>query len=89
MQPHDDQGVYNVCYRDEWERLPLSWNWKPYWGWASDAVIVHFHGPKPVHARSMLAGNAAQFGPEFEQIFNRSPSGYAKYLAEFDQIVSP
>lgn len=30
-----------------WNRLPLSFNWKPYWGDAAAAQIVHFHGPKP------------------------------------------
>ena len=27
--------------------LPPRFNWKPYWGMDKDAVIVHFHGPKP------------------------------------------
>lgn len=31
----------------QWDRLPLGFNWKPYWGDPGDAGIIHFHGPKP------------------------------------------
>lgn len=41
-----DQSVYQLYYRP-FSRLPLSFNWKPYWGDAAAAQIVHFHGPKP------------------------------------------
>jgi hypothetical protein len=30
-----------------WDRLPLEFNWKPYWGENDAAKIIHFHGPKP------------------------------------------
>jgi hypothetical protein len=36
-----------VFYRDGWDRLPIEYNWKPYWGDYSSAKIIHFHGPKP------------------------------------------
>ena len=54
--PHDDQGVFNHLFRDRWDRLPLGWNWKPYWGRSDTARILHFHGPKPGLARHLLAG---------------------------------
>lgn len=41
-----DQIAYNEFYRGRWDRLPLELNWKPYWGSNSDAVLLHFHGPK-------------------------------------------
>jgi hypothetical protein len=47
-----DQGAYRRFFGWErgallWDRLPPTMNWKPYWGDAADASIVHFHGPKP------------------------------------------
>jgi lipopolysaccharide biosynthesis glycosyltransferase len=86
MQPHDDQGALNDCYRNEWDRLPNEWNWKPYWGTNPDAKLIHFHGPKPGTVRDMLDGNVSKFGPEFEEIFNRSPAAYREYLRVFDSF---
>ena len=43
-----DQGAFNMFYAGQFEvRLWPSWNWKPYWGYQSDAKLLHFHGPKP------------------------------------------
>jgi hypothetical protein len=47
-----DQGAYRRFFGWEreallWDRLPPGMNWKPYWGDASEASIVHFHGLKP------------------------------------------
>jgi lipopolysaccharide biosynthesis glycosyltransferase len=51
-----DQSAYQWFYRrprgkvfsrNGWDRLPIAFNWKPYWGDYSSAKIVHFHGPKP------------------------------------------
>lgn len=46
-----DEAAYRWFYRDAngplWDRLRPELNWKPYWGEASNAKIVHFHGPKP------------------------------------------
>jgi hypothetical protein len=51
-----DQSAYQWFYknprkkffgRQGWDRLPIEFNWKPYWGDYSSAKIVHFHGPKP------------------------------------------
>lgn len=47
-----DQGAYRRFFGWErgallWDRLPPTMNWKPYWGDAADATIVHFHGLKP------------------------------------------
>jgi hypothetical protein len=87
MQPHDDQGAFNVAYRDTWTRLPNLCNWKPYWGFNPDAAIVHFHGPKPGMVRMMLRGEVDVFPPQYGEIFRRNPEGYAKYLTEFDEIL--
>lgn len=42
-----DQHVYNMFYVGKWDRLPVEYNWKPYWGVKDDIEILHFHGPKP------------------------------------------
>ncbi|OZB40844.1 MAG: hypothetical protein B7X48_03175 [Acidiphilium sp. 34-60-192] len=42
----DDQTLLNAAYRNHWDRLNPLYNWKPYWGFAPDAALLHFHGPK-------------------------------------------
>ena len=42
-----DQGYLNDIYRKNFDRLPLEYNWKPYWGENGNAIIVHLHGFKP------------------------------------------
>ena len=41
-----DQGFWNELYKDDFEQLPIEFNWKPYWGINDDAKIVHIHGYK-------------------------------------------
>lgn len=43
-----DQDAYNEFYKGKWSTLPKEFNWRPYWGVSRDAVVVHFHGPKPM-----------------------------------------
>jgi hypothetical protein len=82
--PPYDQGALNESYKKFWDRLPNTWNWKPYWGYSPDAVIVHFHGPKPAMLRRMMNGEVDLFAPEYGEIFARDTAAYARYLAEFD-----
>ena len=64
-----DQGAYNAFYEAEvraW-RLPPGLNAKPYRAdspaRASDAAIVHFHGPKPAdYLEYAQSGRCARFG---------------------------
>jgi hypothetical protein len=42
-----DQTMYNNLYKDKYEKLPLEYNWKTYWGINNKAKIIHFHGAKP------------------------------------------
>lgn len=46
--PVFDQSMYNRLYGLRLSRLPVEYNWKPYWGVNLDAKIIHFHGAKPV-----------------------------------------
>jgi lipopolysaccharide biosynthesis glycosyltransferase len=49
-----DQGVLNSFFKSTIFRLPAIWNWRPYWGPNKDAVILHFHGPKPLDSQERL-----------------------------------
>lgn len=42
-----DQGYLNDLYRNQFDKLPLEYNWKPYWGINENTKILHFHGIKP------------------------------------------
>ena len=42
-----DQGALQVCYKNHVDKLSLLLNHKPYWGRNDNAIIVHYHGPKP------------------------------------------
>lgn len=41
-----DQGFWNELYKNDFEKLPLEFNWKPYWGINKNAIIIHIHGIK-------------------------------------------
>merc|ERR1712183_971764 len=43
-----DQGALIDFYNRSFTIImnPM-FNWKPYWGFNSSAVLIHFHGPKP------------------------------------------
>ncbi len=47
-----DQGFFNELYKNDFEELPLEYNWKPYWGINNNACIVHLHGFKPFNFNS-------------------------------------
>lgn len=47
-----------VFHRHGWDRLPIEFNWKPYWGNYSTAKIVHFHGPKPFQRELVKSGDS-------------------------------
>ena len=42
-----DQGYLNDLYKNNFEKLPLEYNWKSYWGYNDNIKILHFHGLKP------------------------------------------
>ena len=62
-----DQSAYQWFYRaprnkffrtNGWDRLPIEYNWKPYWGDYSSAKIIHFHGPKPFQRKLVKSGGS-------------------------------
>jgi hypothetical protein len=44
----NDQGAYNYFFRGVWQEISNLLNWKPYWGVNDNALIVHYHGNRPV-----------------------------------------
>jgi len=75
-----DQEVYRIFYRSLWDRLSLDYNWKPYWGVAPDAKIIHFHGPKPPAIRKLIADPSYKAPHVWRELFGTSPDAYRHYL---------
>lgn len=68
--PGFDQHAYNQFYKNKIQKLPISYNWKPYWGGSvQDANIVHFHGPKPTDLDMMKNGRTPR-ARKYKALFN-------------------
>ncbi len=52
-----DQTMYNKFYAGRFDKLPLEYNWKCYWGINKEAKIIHYHGAKPRAIESHLRYN--------------------------------
>jgi hypothetical protein len=82
--PAHDQTSYRRFFADRAGRLPLSMNWKPYWGPNAGAHVVHFHGPKPPLAAALARGDAVRARPEYEYYWRTDPAGYAAFVADYE-----
>jgi hypothetical protein len=79
MLAHDQTAIIQVLgWR--WQRLPPVFNWKPYWGYSDKARIVHWHGPKPIHAEIMLMGDFSCCPEPHQSLFRMNPEAYRAYL---------
>lgn len=84
-----DQGVLNAYFAGLWSRLPLEYNWKPYWGINPEARILHFHGPKPDHLRALMQNKDDPNIPAvYRAFFAWNPEGCAHYAQRFDEIAA-
>jgi hypothetical protein len=83
-----DQTAYRRFYASQWDKLPLEYNWKPYWGFNEDALIVHFHGPKIPHVRAMINGETIPLLEVWTRLFQLDPDSYLEYLAQFERYES-
>jgi len=72
-----DQETYNQLYKGRWDRLPIEYNWKPYWGYNKDARIVHFHGIKVENIERVIRGEKVQ--PIQQQLYDKDPEAYKGY----------
>ena len=75
-----DQEILRVFYKDRYQPMDRSLNWKPYWGMHPNAQIVHFHGPKPNVARKMAQENNTKNFPFWEGLYLHCPEGYKYYV---------
>lgn len=81
-----DQSAYQIFYHGKNTPLSKIYNHKPYWGINKNAVIVHFHGPKP----NMFANDksANSLHPKFINYFLKNPSAYTYYFNEYNKYDS-
>ena len=76
-----DQPIMNFLFKDKFDRLPLEYNWKPYWGINEDAKIIHFHGAKPESVEPKLRYEL----PVIKNIRNMNIEGYNYYNSLFEK----
>lgn len=79
-----DQGYINEVCENEFDFLPLEYNWKPYWGLNENAKIIHFHGIKPggTEVTSGFAVNSSLYESMFRGHRSDFP-GYLVYLKNY------
>ena len=54
LTPPYDQALLQRHFAGRIDSLPLELNWKSYWNRNDEAVILHFHGPKPAQKYILL-----------------------------------
>ena len=81
--PPHDQGSFNEFLGGRIDWMSPEFNWKPYWGANPDAVIVHFHGPKPMDAAKIKTGREAIVRRQLLDLYRRDPIGYEGHLRSF------
>jgi lipopolysaccharide biosynthesis glycosyltransferase len=81
-----DQGAYRIVFDGLWERLDLKANWKPYWGNNRRAEIIHFHGPKYEHIKSLLLGH--RIGWKHDCLFEANADAYLYYTKIFETYLT-
>jgi len=85
--PAHDQRSFNDFFLATADWMRPEFNWKPYWGYNEEAVIVHFHGPKPAHVQKIKAGRGGEMKAAFTTIYNRNPDGYERYMQAFTRFL--
>jgi hypothetical protein len=78
-----DQSAYSLFYAQQNGTLKPELNWRPYWGFNENAVVVHWHGPKPIAVRYLLDDPSADLSDEnyWRPFFQREPDSYRRYFA--------
>ena len=80
-----DQTMYNDLYINKGlNKLPLEYNWKPYWGINKDAKIIHFHGPKPYNITTLEEINKV---PILKRLHSTDPKSYEYYNNIFNSFL--
>jgi hypothetical protein len=81
-----DQETLNTHFKGRFDRLPLEYHWKHYWGANPHARIVHFHGPKRGQIDAFLNGTLDQGLREAYQTLFMQREGVDYYARLFDAI---
>jgi lipopolysaccharide biosynthesis glycosyltransferase len=84
-----DQEAYRHFYKGAWSALTPDHNWKPYWGVNPEAVIVHFHGPKPPAIRKLMADPDYGAPDVWRQLYFQNPESYAPYFHLWETFQAP
>ena len=82
-----DQEILREFFGTNYTLLPAEFNWKPYWGIAADAYIVHWHGPKPVTVSAALLNSEHAMPPIWRELLERDRSSYDFYNTIYNQIL--
>ena len=82
-----DQGALRAFFQGQYEPLPETLNWKPYWGSNPQAEILHFHGPKPAHVKAIQAGEEFPAASVRVELHGRDPVYYAQMVSLWDRYV--
>ncbi len=87
--PGCDQENYRRFYAGRWDPLDGRFNWKPYWGSDPEAVIVHWHGPKPMLVRKLLNKPDLVTDPHWRRLYEQAQHSYREMLAEWERVAVP
>jgi hypothetical protein len=80
-----DQTAYGLFYAGQFNALEPELNWKPYWGPNDGAVIIHWHGPKPMVVRRFLHEPDVELAyAPWATLYARNPDSYRRYLTLWD-----
>jgi lipopolysaccharide biosynthesis glycosyltransferase len=86
------QGAWNTFYRNKWDKLEPTYDWKPWWGFNPQAKIVHFSGPKPYEIQPLLVDDISAEESERDKInrfvVKQNPESYKKYLQVWNKYDS-
>jgi hypothetical protein len=79
-----DQTAYQLFYPGQFGALSPQLNWRPYWWYNPDAVVLHWHGPKPIVVRRLLDDPNSSTWEVWRHLFSRDPDSYRQYLSIWD-----
>lgn len=85
--PGCDQENYRRFYRGKWDNLPLSMNWKPYWGLENAIDILHWHGPKPEAIFNKIKKTETKLPEAWEILYSYNKDAYTHFLNLWNEYV--
>jgi lipopolysaccharide biosynthesis glycosyltransferase len=85
LVPDYDQGAIRAFFSGDWDRLDPLMNWKPYWGVNENAIVLHFHGPKPNDFDSLTLQPSAM-GGIYDLLYNNDQAAYRYYISKWVAI---